>query len=125
MKTRNTHGSGLIGKRFSNWQDDPGSGLFVDPGVTGGNPDVTTRETSANNGSSGSGWTSEQTVETIKTGASTIESILNSIFGRNNIQQANYATALYNQEKRTNTILWVVIGLLLAMGVVLVIRKTK
>lgn len=33
--------------------------------------------------------------------------------------------AQYNQEKRTNTILWVVIGLVLALGVVLVIRKTK
>ena len=32
---------------------------------------------------------------------------------------------MYRQEQRTNTILWVVIGLVLALIVFLVIRKTK
>lgn len=38
---------------------------------------------------------------------------------------ANSYQQQLKQEKRTNTILWVVIGLVLALGVVLVIRKTK
>ena len=64
-------------------------------------------------------------VDTINTGASALTTILTSIFGRNNIQQAGYATEMYRQEQRTNTILWVVIGLVLALIVFLVIRKTK
>lgn len=73
----------------------------------------------------GSGWTPQNTVDVINNGASALTTILTSIFGRNNIQQANYATEMYRQEQRTNTILWVVIGLVLALIVILVIRKTK
>lgn len=76
-------------------------------------------------GTTGSGWTPQNTVDTINTGASALTTILTSIFGRNNIQQASYATEMYRQEQRTNTILWVVIGLVLALIVFLVIRKTK
>lgn len=71
------------------------------------------------------GWTPQMTVDTINTGASALTTILTAIFGRNNIQQAGYATEMYRQEQRTNTILWVVIGLVLALIVFLVIRKTK
>ena len=71
------------------------------------------------------GWTAQNTVDTINTGANLIQTVLTSIFGRNNIQQAQYTSELYKQEQRTNTILWVVLGLVLALGVVLVIRKTK
>lgn len=77
------------------------------------------------NSGTGSGWTAQNTVDTINTGASALTTILTSIFGRNNIQQASYATEMYRQEQRTNTILWVVIGLVLALIVFLVIRKTK
>lgn len=77
------------------------------------------------NGSSGSGWTSQNTVDVVNTGASALTTILTSIFGRNNQYLANSYSTMYNQEKRTNTILWVIIGLVLALGVVLVIRKTK
>ena len=77
------------------------------------------------NSGTGSGWTPQNTVDTINTGASALTTILTSIFGRNNIQQASYATEMYRQEQRTNTILWVVIGLVLALIVFLVIRKTK
>lgn len=76
-------------------------------------------------GTSGGGWTSQNTVDTINTGANLIQTVLTAIFGRNNIQQAQYTNELYKQEQRTNTILWVVLGLVLALGVVLVIRKTK
>lgn len=74
---------------------------------------------------SGSGWTPQNTVDVVSSGASALTTILTAIFGRNNIQQANYTNELYKQEQRTNTILWVVLGLVLALGVVLVIRKTK
>lgn len=90
------------------------------------------------NGNSGSGllsggstttttgsWTSQNTVDVINTGAGLVQTVLTSIFGRNNIQQAQYTNELYKQEQRTNTILWVVLGLVLALGVFLVIRKTK
>ena len=73
----------------------------------------------------GGGWTAQNTVDVINNGASALTTILTSIFGRNNIQQASYATEMYRQEQRTNTILWVVIGLVLALIVFLVIRKTK
>lgn len=49
-----------------------------------------------------------------------------SSFWNNGAQtQANYTNQLYRQEQRTNTILWVVLGLVLALGIFLVVRKTK
>lgn len=73
----------------------------------------------------GNGWTPQNTVDIVNTGANALTNILTAIFGRNNINQANFANELYRQEQRTNTILWVVIGLVLALIVFLVIRKTK
>lgn len=56
---------------------------------------------------------------------SSATSITTGIWGNTaNAQLAAYNT-MYEQEKRTNTILWVVIGLVVALGVVLVIRKSK
>ena len=52
-------------------------------------------------------------------------SVLSSMFGRTEAAQLNAYQTMYKQEQRTNTILWVVIGLVVAMGVVLVLRKTK
>lgn len=72
-----------------------------------------------------SDWTSQDTVSVINTGANLLQTVLTSIFGKNNTYLANSYNTLYEQEKRTNTILWVVIGLVLALGVFLVIRKTK
>lgn len=100
--------------RFSNFE----SGVFQELPATGDQTDLPA-------GYYGSGWTSQNTVDVINTGASTLQTILTSIFGRNNIQQASYTNELYKQEQRTNTILWVIIGLVLALVVVLVIRKTK
>ena len=56
---------------------------------------------------------------------SSATSITTGIWGNTaNAQVAAYNT-MYEQEKRTNTILWVVIGLVVALGVLIVIRKTK
>ena len=52
-------------------------------------------------------------------------SVATSIWGNNNAWQANAYNTMYQQEKRTNTVLWVIIGLIVALGVFLVIRKTK
>ena len=72
-----------------------------------------------------SDWSAQNTVDVINTGSNLIQNVLTSIFGRNNTQMANAYNTLYQQEQRTNTILWVVIGLVVALGVFLVIRKTK
>lgn len=110
--------SGVIGKRrYSNYPGD----VFQE--LTGSDDYTQLPENYYNSG--GSGWTSQNTVDTINTGANLLQTVLTSIFGHNNIQQAQYANELYRQEQRTNTILWVVLGLVLALGVVLVIRKTK
>ena len=52
-------------------------------------------------------------------------SIVNSIWGKGDSWKADAYNTLYEQEKKTNTILWVVIGLVVALGVFLVIRKAK
>lgn len=57
--------------------------------------------------------------------ANTFGSVATSIWGKGGEWQASAYKSMYNQQKQTNTILWVVIGLVLALGVVLVIRKTK
>ena len=52
-------------------------------------------------------------------------SVLTSIYGKGDTWRANAVEWQLNQEKRTNAILWVVIGLMVALGVYLVIRKNK
>ena len=113
--------------RYSNWNTGDGSGLFIDLGVGGDYSDVETHQTYNADGTpvSGSDWTSQNTVDTIKTGTSFLQNVLIAIFGRNYKYQASAVTTMYEQETRTNTILWVAIGLILALGVFLVIRKTK
>ena len=121
MKRYNKTTSGVIHSRYSNLV--PGNyqigGSWNSYGGTSG-----LLGNGSGSGSSG-GWTSQNTVDVINTGASTLTTILTSIFGRNNINQANYTNELDKQEQRTNTILWVVLGLVLALGVVLIVRKTK
>ena len=51
--------------------------------------------------------------------------IIPSIFGNQAEVQVNALNQQLKAEQRTNTILWVVIGLVLALLVFLVIRKTK
>lgn len=61
----------------------------------------------------------------IGNGLDSVSTLLGKIFGKEDTYRANAYSQLYEQEKRSNTILWIVIGLILALGVVLVIRKTK
>lgn len=49
--------------------------------------------------------------------------MLGSIFGTSDKYTAKAYSTMYKQEQRTNTILWVVIGLMVALGVVLLVRK--
>ena len=51
--------------------------------------------------------------------------VVKSIWGKDDTYRAEAYNTLYEQEKRTNTILWVVIGLVIALGVFLVVRKNK
>lgn len=55
----------------------------------------------------------------------TTSSVLSSIFSPSYKYEKLALDSMYKAEKRTNTILWIVIGLVLALGVFLVIRKTK
>lgn len=52
-------------------------------------------------------------------------SVLNTMYNKEDKWRANALESQLKSEKRTTTILWVVIGLVLALGVVLVVRKTK
>lgn len=52
-------------------------------------------------------------------------SIATSIWGHENQWQVAGLQSQLEAERKTNTMLWVVIGLVLALGVFLVIRKTK
>ena len=117
-------------KRFSNFE----SGLFQDLGTGGQYSDVTTHQTYNADGtpvtSSGLGQnTSGSGVigwgDIVTTGINALSSVATSIWGSNNAWQANAYNTMYQQEKRTNTVLWVIIGLIVALGVFLVIRKTK
>lgn len=51
--------------------------------------------------------------------------IIPSVWGNQNQWQVNALSNQVEAERKTNTILWVVIGLVLALLVFLVIRKTK
>lgn len=53
------------------------------------------------------------------------DSFVSSYFGKGDSYRATAYSEMLKSEQRTNTILWVVIGLILALGVFLVIRKTK
>lgn len=103
-------------RRYSNF----GSGMFEE---LPGSDDYTTLPSNFYNTTST--WTSQDTISVVNTGANLIDSVLRAIFGKSSTVLANSYYQQYEQEKRTNTILWVVLGLVLALGVFLVIRKTK
>lgn len=48
---------------------------------------------------------------------------LTSIFGKSDKYEAQALNTLYKKQEQTNIILWVVIGLMMALGVVLLLRK--
>lgn len=112
MKKSNIIKSGAIHPRYSNLVSADATGN------TGGLP----------GGESGSGTTGSGTFDWngLVQGILGLGNTFVSSFWNNGAQtQANYTNELYKQEQRTNTILWVVLGLVLALGIFLVIRKTK
>lgn len=54
-----------------------------------------------------------------------ISSAITGIFSPSSKYTSQMYSEQYKQEKRTNTILWVVIGLMVALGVVLLVRKNN
>lgn len=54
---------------------------------------------------------------------STLGSAVSSIWGKGDKYVAQAYQTMYKEQQRTNTILWVVIGLVLALGVFLLVRK--
>lgn len=115
MKTKKITKSGTLKPRYSN--ELP----VTDGGIVGDYSDVTTHQTyTVGSGSGAFNWGGF-----FGNLIDSTESVLTSIYGRNNQVLANAYNTMYEQEKRTNMILWVVIGLVVALGVFLVIRKTK
>lgn len=53
-----------------------------------------------------------------------ITGMFSNIFGKGDKYAAMAYQKMYDQQKQTNVILWVVIGLVVALGVVLIVRKT-
>lgn len=103
---------------------------FVDLGIGGDYSDVNTHQTyaysqgsgSSGSGSSGSSFNWGGLVDGILGLGNTFVS---SFWNNGDKVKAEYLDELRQREQRTNTILWVVLGLVLALGVFLIIRKTK
>lgn len=77
------------------------------------NPDGTVTETSWYEGIDWAG------------GLGSLTNLFSSIFGKSDKYTAQAYATMYKEQQRITTILWVVIGLMVALGVVLLIRKTK
>ena len=119
-------------RRYSNYYVDSHSIIHNDDGsiyMGGGNSSSGTSGSgglpggNSSSGTSGSGtfnWTSF--AESLLNSANTI---IPSIWGNQNQWQVNALSNQVEAERKTNTILWVVIGLVLALLVFLVVRKTK
>lgn len=103
-------------RRYSNYDDTfvgPPSIDDIDPTLPGGS--------SYNDpgGSSGSVFNWGGLNQTL----GIIGNAITSIFSPSSKWTSQMYSEQYKQEKRTNTILWVVIGLMAALGVVLLVRK--
>lgn len=106
--------------RFSNYGV---SGIFQDLGTGGDYSDVDTHLTYHADGTPVSSGNYGDWIGFFNNLINGTSSVLTSIYGHNNQWQANAYNTMYQQEKRTNTILWVIIGLVVALGIVLIIRK--
>ena len=98
---------------------------FVDLGIGGDYSDVNTHQTYTYNqgsGASGSSFNWGGLVDGILGLGNTFVS---SFWNNGDKVKADMLDDLRKREQRTNTILWVVLGLVLALGVFLIIRKTK
>lgn len=121
MKAKNITNSGAIRPRYSRVGV---SGLFVDLGTVGDYSDTGTHQTFHSDGTSASS-SSFNWNNFLNSLVGLGDTFVSSYWNNGAQQQANYTNELYKQEQRTNTILWVVLGIILALGVYLVVRKTK
>ena len=53
----------------------------------------------------------------------TVGSLLSSIFGKSDKYTANAYNTLYQQERKTNTMLWIIIGVVVLLAFVFILRK--
>jgi len=108
-------------RRYSHYTTDPVTGM---PIVIATNEDGSVY--TGNGGSSaGSGSASTWNWGYLTQIVNSLGNVASNIWGNGSNYQASAYQNMYNQQKQTNTILWVVIGLVLALGVVLIVRKTK
>lgn len=107
--------------KYSNFQ----SGLFNELPATGDQTNLPEGyfNSGSSSSSSGSGLFNWNQFSTGIIGLA--DSFVTSFFGKEDSYRATAYNEMLQNEKRTNTVLWVVIGLILALGVFLVIRKTK
>lgn len=111
-------------KRYSNL--DPGNySIGGSWNSYGGNSGLTGGLTGGNSSSGTSGSGTFNFTEFFTSLLNSGTTIATSIWGHDNQWQVNGLNAQLEAERKTNTMLWVVIGLVLALGVFLVIRKTK
>ena len=109
-------------RRYSNYYDPTLIGAEIGAGVAASQANGSI----VGNNTSGSGAFNWQIFSSMFNNlVNGTSSVLQSIYGTNNVQQAQYTQEMLKQERRTTTILWVIIGLVLALGVFLLIRKTK
>lgn len=79
-------------------------------------------------GQSGSGTTGSGTFDyysLINTGIGAVQNIVTSIWGRSDKYKYEAVQMINEEKSKINAILWVVIGLMAALGIFLLIRKTK
>lgn len=110
--------SGVIGKRrYSNYYDPTLVGAQIGANVAAQQASQSLGQDTSGSGSFNygliGGW------------LNSLGNIVTGIWGSTGNVQADMLNEQLRQERRTTTILWVIIGLVLALGVVLVIRKTK
>ena len=119
-----TTGSGLLGyQRYSNLGTSTDrSGMFE---ILPGSDDYETIDNGGSGSGSGSGLTFDWNKIDYNGIAGTIASMIESLFGKRDKYNAQIYQQINQQQQKTIMILWVVIGLMLALGVVLLIRKTK
>lgn len=58
-------------------------------------------------------------------GLNSLTNLFSSIWGKSDKYTAQLYQSMYKEQQRTTTILWCVIALIAALGVVLVVRKAK
>ena len=106
--------------RYSNYTVDPS--LFVDLGSTGDQTNLPANYFQSQTGSNGSGLFDASSL--IGKGLDVIQNIAVSIWGKGDKYRAQALQYINDEQKKTSTILWVIIGLMAVLGAVLLIRKS-